>query len=150
MPDDDTTEVFTRFVREAGPRLKQCLIAALGGEAGREATAEALAWAWEHWPRLQTMEDPAGYLYRLTEGVFIAGLERGDPPRRATPSSVAPGLGGSRRAEPTFPAPAGLSLPTGRSSNGSNRPARPERISADPTSTTGSERYAPGSGDRGG
>jgi DNA-directed RNA polymerase specialized sigma24 family protein len=65
MPDDETTEVFTRFVREAGPRLKQCLIAALGGEAGREATAEALAWAWEHWPRLQTMENPAGYLYRL-------------------------------------------------------------------------------------
>lgn len=63
MPDDD--EVFSQLVREVGPRLKQALIAALGGEAGREAAAEALAWGWEHWPELRAMANPAGYLYRL-------------------------------------------------------------------------------------
>jgi hypothetical protein len=45
MPDDDPAQVLTEFVREIEPRLKQSLVAALGGEAGREATAEALAWA---------------------------------------------------------------------------------------------------------
>lgn len=56
---------FTSFVKSTGPRLKQALIAALGGEAGREATSEALTWAWEHWAVVETMSNPAGYLYRV-------------------------------------------------------------------------------------
>jgi DNA-directed RNA polymerase specialized sigma24 family protein len=63
MPDDD--EAFGSLAREVGPRLKQALIAALGGEAGREAAAEALAWGWEHRDRLRGMANPAGYLYRV-------------------------------------------------------------------------------------
>ena len=65
MAGDDVVGAFTEFVREVEPRLRQSLIAALGAETGREATAEALAWAWEHWPRLTVMANPAGYLYRL-------------------------------------------------------------------------------------
>jgi DNA-directed RNA polymerase specialized sigma24 family protein len=63
MPDDD--EVFSELVREVGPRLRQALIATLGGEAGREAAADALAWGWEHRDRLRAMDNPAGYLYRV-------------------------------------------------------------------------------------
>jgi DNA-directed RNA polymerase specialized sigma24 family protein len=40
-------------------------MAALGPDAGDEAAAEALAYGWEHWPRIETMENPAGYLYRV-------------------------------------------------------------------------------------
>ena len=40
-------------------------MAAHGGERGREATAEALAWAWEHWSEVQAMDNPMGYLYRV-------------------------------------------------------------------------------------
>jgi RNA polymerase sigma factor (sigma-70 family) len=40
-------------------------VAKLGWERGREATAEALAYAWEHWARVATMANPAGYLYRV-------------------------------------------------------------------------------------
>ena len=32
---------------------------------GREATAEAFAYGWEHWERVRQMENPAGYLYRV-------------------------------------------------------------------------------------
>jgi RNA polymerase sigma-70 factor (ECF subfamily) len=76
MVDDDAAETFTTFVRTVGPRLKQSLIAALGGDVGREATAEALAWGWENWPRLQAMDNPAGYLYRLGRNRGISVLRR--------------------------------------------------------------------------
>jgi DNA-directed RNA polymerase specialized sigma24 family protein len=76
MVDDDAAEAFTRFVREVGPRLRQSLIAVLGGELGREATAEALAWGWENWPRLRRMDNPAGYLYRLGRNRGISALRR--------------------------------------------------------------------------
>ena len=33
------------------------------GEAGREIAQEVLAYGWEHWGRLQGMENPVGYLY---------------------------------------------------------------------------------------
>jgi len=56
---------FTHFVRDVEPRLRHALIPVLGLEAATEATAEALAYAWEHWERLEPMENPAGYLYRV-------------------------------------------------------------------------------------
>jgi len=97
MLDDDAAEAFTGFVREVGPRLKQSLIAALGGEVGREATAEALAWAWENWSRLQTMQNPAGYLYRVGRNRGISALRRRPvfPPLIESPSEgpwIEPGL----------------------------------------------------------
>jgi DNA-directed RNA polymerase specialized sigma24 family protein len=56
---------FEAFIREIEPGLRRALFAVLGVERGREATAEALAWAWEHWYRLKRMGNPTGYLYRV-------------------------------------------------------------------------------------
>jgi DNA-directed RNA polymerase specialized sigma24 family protein len=56
---------FTRFVKETEPRLSYALAAAYGIEVGAEATADALAWAWENWSKVETMKNPAGYLYRV-------------------------------------------------------------------------------------
>lgn len=58
-------ETFTSFVREVEPRLRAALIAHFGPDRGREATAEALAYGWEHWDRIRTLDNPAGYLYRV-------------------------------------------------------------------------------------
>ena len=58
-------QAFTRFVKEAEPRLSYALAAAYGFEVGAEATADALAWGWEHWGELRTKKNPAGYLYRV-------------------------------------------------------------------------------------
>ena len=41
------------------------LTAARGFDQGREATAEALAWAWEHWVQVRGMDNPTGYLFRV-------------------------------------------------------------------------------------
>lgn len=56
---------FEAFVRDAGPRLNRALAAAYGFEDGRDATAEALAYAWEHWQRLQHVANLPGYLFRV-------------------------------------------------------------------------------------
>ena len=64
MVDHDTLSAsFTEFVREVEPRLRHALCAGFGGDLGREATAHALAYGWEHWDRLHDMENPAGYLW---------------------------------------------------------------------------------------
>lgn len=62
---DGFTESFTIFVKEVEARLRHALVAVFGQEQGREATAEALAYAWEHWDRVGDMDNPAGYLYRV-------------------------------------------------------------------------------------
>ena len=56
---------FESFLSHIEPGLRRAHFAALGLERRREATAEALAWAWEHWHRVEWMKNPAGYLFRV-------------------------------------------------------------------------------------
>ena len=56
---------FDDFVRETEPRLRRALVGCRGVDGAQEATAEALAYAWEHRTRVLAMENPAGYLYRV-------------------------------------------------------------------------------------
>ena len=56
---------FEDFVHLVEPKLRRALFAVLGIDQGREATAEALAWAWEHWSRVKEMENPSRYLVRV-------------------------------------------------------------------------------------
>jgi DNA-directed RNA polymerase specialized sigma24 family protein len=56
---------FPTFFGEAEPRLRRALVSRYGHDAGREATAAALAWGFEHWSELRTMTNPTGYLYRV-------------------------------------------------------------------------------------
>jgi len=56
---------FEAFVTEHEPLLRRALIGARGPAEGREATAEALAYGWEHWTTVKEMANPLGYLYRV-------------------------------------------------------------------------------------
>lgn len=47
------------------PRLRTALVGVYGPDRGIEATAEALAYAWEHWDEVKGLSNPAGYLYRV-------------------------------------------------------------------------------------
>lgn len=78
MVDQVLSDSYTEFVRDTEPRLKHALASALGAERGLEATAEALAYGWEHWDRLSGIENPAGYLYRVG---YRRGIRRWRPPR---------------------------------------------------------------------
>ena len=63
----ETTQVegFTRFVEKTEPRLRLALCSAFGRQAGLEATADALAYVWEHWDRVGGMANPQGYLWTV-------------------------------------------------------------------------------------
>jgi DNA-directed RNA polymerase specialized sigma24 family protein len=64
MTNPDALE-FEAFVLAVEPRLRRALFSVLGIDQGREATAEALAWAWEHWSQIERMTNPIGYLFRV-------------------------------------------------------------------------------------
>ena len=96
------SEAFTAFVEEVEPRLKRALCVGFGIERGAEATADALAYGWEHWDRVEGMENPAGYLYQV--GKSRARERRSPRPEFPPPASAAPWV------EPGLPAAlAGLS-----------------------------------------
>ena len=78
-PVAPATSEFVEFVATAEPRLRLALGAAFGFEVGQDATAEALAFAWEHWDRVTASANPIGY-------VFAAGRNWArDRTRRRTP-----------------------------------------------------------------
>lgn len=64
-PEETETTDFAGFVSANERGLRQSLTAALGPEVGREAAAEALAYGWENWNRVEGLDNPAGYLYRV-------------------------------------------------------------------------------------
>jgi DNA-directed RNA polymerase specialized sigma24 family protein len=86
---------FERFVAETEPKLRRALVALHGSEVGRDATAEALAFAWEHWDKLATMENPIGYLYRVGQSRVR---------RRRSPVVFLPPAAEEREFEPKLPA----------------------------------------------
>jgi len=68
---------FDEFAAAVGPRLRAALVAAYGAPAGLDAAADAMAYGWEHWTRLSTLGNPAGYLYRVGQTAARRG-RRGD------------------------------------------------------------------------
>ncbi len=77
VPDE---AAFSAFVAEAEPRLRRALAALRGVDDGRDAVAEALAWAWQHWDRVETMANPVGYLYRVGQSRSRSRLDGHLPP----------------------------------------------------------------------
>jgi RNA polymerase sigma factor (sigma-70 family) len=73
------TETFTDFVVASESKLRQSLMAAFGGEVGRDAAADALEYGWEHWNRVSAMENPVGYLYAVGRSRALKELGRVQP-----------------------------------------------------------------------
>jgi RNA polymerase sigma factor (sigma-70 family) len=86
-------DTFSTFFATAEPRLRRAFVAAYGGDRGREATAEALAYAWEHWSEVEHMRNPMGYLYRVGRSRTRGRKQRVLYVRAETPDAwVEPGL----------------------------------------------------------
>lgn len=73
MQIDDS---FEEFVVAVGPTLQRAFVARYGVELGNEAHADAVAWAWEHRQRLDAMDNPTGYLYRVGQTSVRSSLRR--------------------------------------------------------------------------
>jgi RNA polymerase sigma-70 factor (ECF subfamily) len=69
---------FRLFVESFDRQLWRSLVPAFGVDVANEATADALAYAWQHWGRLREMENPKGYLYRVARSYAL-------PKRRPEP-----------------------------------------------------------------
>lgn len=91
-------DTFTRFAREVEPRIRHALIPVCGVEAAEDATAEAFEHGWKNWSRVEQMDNPSGYLYRVARSRVGRGLRRkvGFPqvPETGLPR-VEPGLPGA-------------------------------------------------------
>jgi predicted RNA polymerase sigma factor len=81
-------EPFTDCVRRVEPRPRISLMAGYVPERSREAAAEALAYAWEHWDRIALTEHPVGFLYRA--GQSKTRIRRRPPLRAAEPEQREP------------------------------------------------------------
>lgn len=71
---------FRAFVDEVEPRLRRAFTLLRGVDGGGDATAEAMAWAWEHWGEVQEMANPAGYLHRVGSSRTRPRRPRFSPP----------------------------------------------------------------------
>jgi DNA-directed RNA polymerase specialized sigma24 family protein len=91
---------FEAFVLVAEPPLRRALIAAYGYEDGREAAADALAYAWEHWHRVRQMPNATGYLFRVAQSSAAKGRRW----RRRPPPLLRLATEGEHRFEPGLPA----------------------------------------------
>jgi DNA-directed RNA polymerase specialized sigma24 family protein len=94
VADRDSDESFAVFAKETEPRLRHALVAVFGQDRGREATADALAYAFENWDRIESMDNPAGYLYRVgrSRGYRVRYRPRFLAVPVADVSNVEPGL----------------------------------------------------------
>lgn len=70
---------FEEFFGRAERPVRYALCARYGFDTGREATAEAFAYAWEHWDRLEAMSNPDGYVYRVGQRLAARLASRRDP-----------------------------------------------------------------------
>jgi DNA-directed RNA polymerase specialized sigma24 family protein len=96
----DAPADFEAFVLAVEPALRRALVAAYGYEDGREAAAEALAYAWEHWGRVRQLPNAAGYVFRVAQ----SSAARGRRWRRRSPPLLTPPTGTEHRFEPGLPA----------------------------------------------
>ena len=81
---------FERFAAEVEPRLRRALVAGFGAVVGREAAADALAWAWQNWDRVAGLESPVGYLYRVGRTLALRSEARDVPVAEPAPAIVSP------------------------------------------------------------
>ena len=65
LHDQTSVDTFTDFVRLSEPGLRRALTSGFGSDVGRDAASEALSYAWEHWERLEGMDNPAAYVFRV-------------------------------------------------------------------------------------
>lgn len=97
MGSHGVVEGFEAFFAEQEPKLRRALVAACGAGRGREATVEALSWAWEHWDSVRTMDNPTGYLFRV-------GQSRSRDRRRSATCSFPAPVTHEPWVEPALPA----------------------------------------------
>jgi RNA polymerase sigma factor (sigma-70 family) len=63
------SDAFEAWYREAYPSIRASIAVLAGEDYGAEATAEAFARAYQHWPRVSRMESPSGWTFRVAHNL---------------------------------------------------------------------------------
>jgi RNA polymerase sigma-70 factor (ECF subfamily) len=100
-PERDATAGFDSFVDTTGAAVRRALVSFYGVDIGVEAAADALRVAWERWPEVSTMANPAGFLFRVGQSHARPHVRWS---RRSAPFLV------EHDAHPTDAAPATIDL----------------------------------------
>lgn len=58
---------FGELLGDVETRLRRVLVAHHGPDVGADLSAEVVAWAWEHRDRVELLDNPVGYLYRVAQ-----------------------------------------------------------------------------------
>ncbi len=72
--EDDGEPCFEEFVHTIGERVRRALVASYGPEIGSDAASDAMRVAWERWPGVAVMANPAGYLFRAGQSHARPGV----------------------------------------------------------------------------
>jgi DNA-directed RNA polymerase specialized sigma24 family protein len=96
MEDGDRGARFGALCGAIEPGLRHALVAAYGPDLGSDAAADALAWAWEHFERVEAMDNPGGYLWRVGQ----TSVRRAAGRRRPWPGPDAAAAGDDHAYEP--------------------------------------------------
>jgi RNA polymerase sigma factor (sigma-70 family) len=65
LPVSRADAEFTLFAEDIGVRLRRAFVAMYGWDVGHDVAADVLAYGFEHWERVRSMRNPAGYLFRV-------------------------------------------------------------------------------------
>jgi RNA polymerase sigma factor (sigma-70 family) len=65
MLNESVVDSFTEWARDIEPKLRHALTASFGMQLGKDAAADALAYAWMHWDVVSVTENRLGYVYAV-------------------------------------------------------------------------------------
>lgn len=97
-------ESFTRFVEMYQRMLKNALVAVVGPDLAGDAVAEALAYCWQRWDRIQAMENPVAYVWTVGRSKGRDLLRKRSRERRKTYAWPAVPVASPPMIEPGLPA----------------------------------------------
>lgn len=143
MPPPHRPE-FAEFVADIEPSLRRALAEEFGPAAGREATVDALAFAWANWDRVASADDATAYLLKV-------GQTAAERHRPLATGDVTPLLPRSQAAFDALVPPIGADaamdraaeLVTGAPTTMLSRPEAPTTVVAT-TAASSASRYADG------
>jgi RNA polymerase sigma factor (sigma-70 family) len=87
---DAASVSFCRFVETTRESLRRALVAHHGPEIGTEALADGYAYAWAHWARVDGLDNPVGYVFRVADRFGARRAQRSQREPTIDPDDVAP------------------------------------------------------------
>lgn len=93
MMSTEVSEQFERFFRDAEPRLRRAYAGRVATPDVSDCVSAAFEHAWRHWERVESMDHPVAYLFRV--GLSKSRSRRQGqlpPPPRRNETDIEPGL----------------------------------------------------------